>query len=190
MSFITLVILSFAMSMDAFAVALAKGATFKNPTLWQTLKIALIFALIESITPIIGWAIGSFSKQWIEAWDHWIAFVLLTGIGLKVLFDVFTTSADEVENSTTPAPASFWLLCITALGTSIDAMTIGVSFAFLDINIWLAGMMIGCATLFMTFLGLNLGHRLNHRFGRYAEASGGIVLIVIACSILWQHLMV
>lgn len=176
--------------MDAFAVALAKGATFKNPTLWQTLKIALIFALIESITPIIGWAIGSFSKQWIEAWDHWIAFVLLTGIGLKVLFDVFTTSADEVENSTTPAPASFWLLCITALGTSIDAMTIGVSFAFLDINIWLAGMMIGCATLFMTFLGLNLGHRLNHRFGRYAEASGGIVLIVIACSILWQHLMV
>lgn len=187
MSFVALVFLSLAMSMDAFAVALAKGATFKNPTLWQTLKIALIFALIESITPIIGWAIGSFSKQWIEQWDHWIAFVLLTGIGLKVLLDVFTTSLDDVESTPQP-PSSFWLLCITAFGTSIDAMTIGVSFAFLDINIWLAGIMIGSTTLLMTLIGLNLGHRLNHRFGRYAEASGGIVLIVIACSILLQHL--
>lgn len=187
MSFIALLLLAVAMSMDAFAVALAKGTTFKQHRFIQLLKIALLFAIVESITPIIGWAIGSFAKQWIESLDHWIAFVLLCGLGCKVLYDVVFGDQSDDDAQTDEMP-KIWLWLATAFGTSIDAMAIGVSFAFLQINIWLASLMIGLSTLIMSLLGLHLGRRLGKKFGNYAEALGGITLIIIGCYILIDHL--
>ena len=188
MSFIALMLLAFAMSMDAFAVALAKGTTIAQHRFGQLFKIALLFAIVESITPVIGWAIGSFAEQWIESFDHWIAFILLCGMGCKALYDALFGDDDNADNATQNTAPKIWLWLATAFGTSIDAMAIGVSFAFLQINIWLASLMIGLSTLIMSLLGLHLGRRLGKKFGNYAEALGGITLIIIGCYILIDHL--
>ncbi|HEA16631.1 MAG TPA: manganese efflux pump MntP family protein [Pseudoalteromonas prydzensis] len=186
MNILTLSLLSLAMSTDAFAASIGKGASLKNPRLINALKLGLIFGCIEAIAPLIGWFIGSAGSAYVAAWDHWIAFVLLVALGVHMLIE----SAKKSDAQPQPETKKRTLLAtlLTAVGTSIDAMTVGISLAFLNVNIYLAAAMIGLATTIMVTIGSLLGHVIGAMVGKKAEAFGGIALIIIGIWILYSHL--
>ena len=187
---IALLLLAFSMSTDAFSVAIGKGANLKNPRFTEALRMGVIFGTIEAITPIIGWLIGRSATSFvdtafIEAWDHWVAFVILAALGMHMLYEGFKPSNESIE---APRRHSFFKLAITAFGTSIDAMAVGVSLAFIDVNIFLAACLIGLATTVMVTLGVMLGRILGSLIGHRAEVFGGFMLIAIGTWILLSHL--
>ncbi|CDG82621.1 manganese efflux pump MntP [Janthinobacterium agaricidamnosum] len=185
MHFTSIVFLAFAMSTDAFAAAIGKGASMqRQPRLLQALRIGLIFGGIEAITPVIGWGIGSLAAQWVAQWDHWIAFVLLLGLGARMIWAGLSGQQEEQKSQR----QTFWMLALTAVATSIDAMAVGVGLAFINVNIWLAALAIGTATMLMVTAGVMLGRLLGNMIGRRAEILGGLVLIGVGAGILYQHL--
>lgn len=188
MSFATLLLLAFAMSTDAFAASLCKGTNLKAPRLINALKIGLIFGITEAIAPVIGWLLGSAGEAFIEQWDHWIAFGLLSALGLHMIKASFEPDDDDTEPEPAGAKKTLAATMLTAVGTSIDALAIGVSFAFLKVNILLAAAMIGAATTLMVTIGVLLGHRLGVMVGKKAEALGGSILILVGSWILYSHL--
>ena len=179
-------ILALAMSTDAFAAAIGKGSVLAKPRWSEALKIGLIFGVIEAITPAVGWALGSAAAGYVEAWDHWIAFVLLLVLGGRMVLGAIRTAGNSEMSK--PASQSFWLLAATGFATSIDAMAVGVGLAFLDVNIVTVALAIGFATFVMVTIGVMLGRVLGSITGRWAEAVGGVVLIVIGSLILYEHL--
>lgn len=186
MSPIATLFLAMSMSTDAFAAALGKGAALHRARLAEALRTGLVFGVTEAITPLIGWAVGRAAQGYMASIDHWIAFVLLGGIGAKMIWDGLKRS-DEDEK---PPRHSLAALLVTAIGTSIDAMAVGVTLALIGANILITAAAIGTATFAMTTLGMILGNALGARFGRHAEIAGGVVLIVIGCSILIEHTLV
>jgi putative Mn2+ efflux pump MntP len=174
-----------AMSTDAFAVAIGKGAALHRPHLKEALRTGLIFGVIEGITPLIGWALGQVAAPYVEAWDHWIAFTLLGILGLRMIHASLTADDEEEEK---PTSHSFWLLAITGFATSIDAMVVGASLAFINANIFTTAGAIGLSTFVMVTLGVMLGRGLGHLVGKRAELVGGLVLIAIGGFILYEHL--
>jgi putative Mn2+ efflux pump MntP len=184
MAMLSIIFLALSMSADAFAAALGKGTRLDRPSLAEALRTGLIFGSIEAITPLIGWAMGRAASRFIERFDHWIAFGLLLVIGGKMIVDAVRRHADEDK----PSSHSFWVLALTAIGTSIDALAVGVTLALIDASIWVNALAIGLATFMMTTIGVMMGRVLGEKFGRYAEAAGGVILIVIGTRILVQHL--
>jgi len=184
MHLIPVILLAFSMSTDAFAAALGKGAALNRPRFSEALRVGLIFGTIEAITPVIGWALGRAASRYIETFDHWIAFGLLLGIGAKMIWDSFQRDEEDEK----PERHSFMVLALTAIGTSIDALAVGVTLALIDANIMVNALAIGTATFVMTTMGVMVGRFLGARFGKYAEGAGGVVLIVIGGLILAQHL--
>jgi manganese efflux pump family protein len=190
MNFTSIALIALAMSTDAFAAAISKGATLKNPKLSEALRTGLIFGVIEAITPLIGWAIATFTiknfaANYITDWDHWIAFTLLLALGLHMIYAGFQPAEPEEDK---PASHSFYILAITAFATSIDAMAVGVSLAFMDVNIFVTAAAIGFATFTMVTIGVMLGRVLGLMFGKRSEIVGGLVLIAIGSYILYEHL--
>lgn len=177
--------LALAMSTDAFAAAVGKGAALQRVQFKEALRTGLIFGVIECLTPLIGWALGTVAAPYVSAWDHWIAFVLLVVLGLKMVREGL--SAPEAEEAK-PESHSFWLLAITGFATSIDAMAVGVGLAFIDANIWVIASAIGLATLKMGTIGVMVGRGIGTVVGKRAELLGGAVLIVIGSLILYEHL--
>lgn len=184
MNIISTVLLALAMSTDAFAAAIGKGAALHKPKLSEALRTGLIFGVIESITPLIGWGIGSVATKYVAIWDHWIAFTLLLVLGLHMIYEGFQ-SPDPTDNK--PSQHSFIVLAITALATSIDAMAVGVSLAFINVNIIITVAAIGLATFIMVTLGVMLGRMLGVLVGKRAEILGGVILIAIGSYILYEH---
>ena len=182
---IALLFLALAMSTDAFAAAIGKGATLNRPRLLEALRIGLIFGSIEAVTPLIGWLIGRSASAYVEAWDHWIAFTLLVALGLHMIHEGLKPSEDEAEK---PSRQPFFKTALTAIGTSIDAMAVGVGLAFIDVNIWLAAALIGLATTVMVTLGVMLGRVVGSVLGHRAEIFGGLTLIAVGVWILSGHL--
>lgn len=189
MSIISLMALAFGMSMDAFATAIAKGATYQNPSLVRALKAGVLFGAIEGVAPIIGWLLGEAAQGWLSHVDHWLAFVLLGFLAIKFMRDALKGDVQIKGDQQTMAKSGFGLVLITAVATSIDSLVVGVSLAFLEVNIWLAAVLIGLATMIMVTLGLYLGNRLGLRFGRVAMFVGGVILLMIGTTILVSHLM-
>ncbi|MFL9913697.1 manganese efflux pump MntP [Paraburkholderia sp. RL17-337-BIB-A] len=177
--------LAFAMSTDAFAAAIGKGATLHRPHWREALRTGIIFGVIEALTPLVGWFLGRAAAQYVSAWDHWIAFTLLFVLGARMVFNSF--SVKEAEE-TKPAAHSFWLLALTGFATSIDAMAVGAGLAFVNVNIYSTAAAIGLATTLMVTIGVLLGRVIGHVVGRRAELAGGVVLIGIGCAILVEHL--
>lgn len=184
MSFITIILIALSMSVDAFAASLAKGATLRNPTWGEALRTGAIFGLIETATPLIGWGAGLAASSTVEAIDHWIAFGLLGIVGGKMIFESLRGDHATRER---PQRHSALVLIVTAIGTSLDALVIGVSFAFLDVNIVIAAGAIGLSTFVMTTVGVMIGRAVGTRLGGQAEFVGGICLIAIGCFILAEH---
>jgi len=178
-------LLAFAMSTDAFAAAIGKGATLHRPRWREAIKTGLIFGVIEAVTPIIGWLLGKAAAQYVSAWDHWIAFTLLSVLGARMIFNSF--KAKEAEDDK-PTKHGFWLLALTGFATSIDAMAVGAGLAFVDVNIFSTAAAIGLATATMVTIGVMVGRVVGSVIGRRAELAGGIVLIAIGAIILVEHL--
>jgi putative Mn2+ efflux pump MntP len=183
MSFVTMALLAFSMSVDAFAVCVGRGAAMSRPPIGEVLRTGAVFGLVEAITPVIGWALGFAASRSVEAVDHWIAFALLGGVGLHMIWSAFASGQERGEPG-----RSFLVLVVTAIGTSIDAMAVGVSLAFLTVNIVVMALAIGVATFVMASLGLMFGRVIGARFGAIAEICGGVVLCVLGSVILVQHL--
>ncbi|OZI77881.1 manganese efflux pump MntP [Bordetella genomosp. 12] len=185
MNVLSTLVLAFAMSTDAFAAAVSKGAALHKPRFSEALRTGVIFGVIEAITPLIGWALGSLAAKFIADWDHWIAFGMLCVLGFMMIRSGL--SAEE-EDAAPPSRHGFWLLAATGFATSIDAMAVGVSLAFIDNNIIVTAITIGLATLIMVTLGVMLGRVLGAMAGKRAEILGGVALIGIGSTILYEHL--
>ena len=197
MSFLTILALAFGMSMDAFAAAIAQGAAIGTSTRRGTLRTAAVFGSVETLTPLIGWAIGSVAQHYIADWDHWIAFTLLLLLGLRMTYGALQPEQPAGEQSEQAQPESGQsgrrppsplMLVAIAFATSIDSMIVGVGLAFLEVNILLTALTIGLATTIMAAIGLRLGSFLGSAIGKHAEILGGLVLIGIGTLILAEHL--
>ncbi|WP_194727429.1 manganese efflux pump MntP [Noviherbaspirillum malthae] len=185
MNVLSTVFIALAMSTDAFAAAVGKGAALHRPRIQEALRTGAIFGVIEALTPVIGWAVGQAAAPFVSAWDHWIAFVLLGVLGIRMIHEGLSTAEEEVEK---PRTHSFWMLAVTGFATSIDAMVVGVSLAFMDANILVTAAAIGLATFTMVTLGVMVGRMLGVIVGKRAEVVGGVILILIGGLILYEHI--
>jgi len=183
---IAILALALAMSTDAFAAAVAKGAALHRPRWGEALRTGAIFGVIESLTPLVGWALGSVAAKFVSEWDHWIAFALLAGLGLRMIWVGWRGEVEQPEER--PDRHAFWLLALTGLATSIDAMAVGVGLAFIDVPIVRVAVTIGLATFVMVTAGVMLGRVLGALAGKRAEIAGGVLLIVIGAVIVYEHI--
>lgn len=228
MSIVSIVALGMAMSTDAFAAALAKGACMSRPRLAQALCVGITFGIVEAMTPLLGWMLGSFASHFIASIDHWVAFGLLLVLGGHMIWKSFQpvetdcckmagplcegpvgrvmAEADIACTSiarpphVTPAgagvaevrsrmlPEGMLATVMTSVATSIDAMAVGVTLAFVEVPISQVALVIGLCTTVMVTIGVMLGRLLGGIVGRRAEMLGGIVLILIGSIILYEHL--
>lgn len=184
----SILILAVAMSTDAFAAAVGKGAAMRTPRFRDALRAGLIFGTIEAVTPIIGWALGLAAAAYVTAWDHWIAFTLLVVLGLRMIWAGVRPDGEPIAAEDAPLRHGFWVLAATGFATSIDAMAVGVGLAFLDVNILAVAATIGLTTLVMVTAGIMLGRVLGAMAGKRAEIGGGLLLIAIGAFILYEHL--
>jgi putative Mn2+ efflux pump MntP len=185
MSPISITVLAIGMSIDALIASIGRGASLRRPRLAEAMRTGFVFGLVETITPLVGWVAGVAASRYVAAVDHWIAFGLLAFVGGRMFLHAFQRSPEKpaLEHN-----GSFLVLLATALGTSIDAMAVGVSLAFLDVNILVIALAIGAATFVMSTGGVLAGRLIGVRFGRWAEIIGGLALFGLGLSILVDHL--
>ena len=184
---LSILLIGLAMSTDAFAAAIGKGAAMTRPRLPQALRAGLVFGVIEAITPVIGWLLGTATSHFLDAWDHWIAFGLLAAPGVHMIWQGLRLDAEEGSNEP-DSNGSLLKLAITGLATSIDAMAVGVGLAFADVHIAVVAIVIGLCTFFMVTIGIMLGQALGVIIGKRAEIVGGVILIAVGSVILYEHL--
>lgn len=175
--------LAFSMSMDAFAASLGKGAALHHPPLREAFRTGLIFGVVEAATPILGWMVGVAAAAWITQIDHWVAFILLGVIGGRMAFKALARG----EADQAPARHSLGVLGLTALATSLDAMAVGVTLAFIKADILTTATAIGLATFLMAALGMATGRWIGPMCRRIAEFVGGICLVAIGTTTLIEH---
>jgi Predicted membrane protein len=206
MGFIELLLIGAGLSMDAFAVAVCKGLNMRKINYRHSIVIALFFGGFQAVMPLIGWLLGRNFEQYIVSFDHWVAFVLLALIGGKMIFE---SLKKEPESAASPAgsaksgevcpddgsarlPASDSLnikeLFVMAIATSIDALAVGITFAFLRVNIVSSVSMIGVITFALSFIGVVIGNKFGSKYEKKAELAGGITLVLIGVKILLEHL--
>lgn len=189
MSLIGIFLTSLGLSMDAFAVAISKGITMKKLNVKNAIKIAVFFGFFQGFMPFIGWMVGVRFSDYVMKFDHWIAFILLSLIGGKMVYEAYKskdecavdTAIDKQENLDSRE------LLLLAVATSIDALAVGVSFAFLKVEIVKSVIIIGVVTLIISFTGVVMGRRLGCLFQKKAETFGGVMLILIGLKILFEH---
>ena len=193
MSFIALIFTGFALSMDAFAVSITKGMTIKNLKKSTAVKMALAFGIFQGGMPLLGWALGISFESYIKSIDHWIAFILLGFIGFNMIKGFFDdrkekdASSLEFSSTTDIDDLSNKEIIMLAVATSIDALAVGISFAFLNVNIILAASIICIITFLVCVVGVFVGNKVGDIFNGYAELVGGIILILIGFNIFNEH---
>ena len=187
MGFVELLLIGVGLSMDAFAVAICKGLGMSRLNMKQASVIALFFGAFQAIMPLIGWAAGSWLADLITPIDHWVAFALLAFVGGKMLWDAFHEEDDENPDQM-DAKLDLKELLMLAIATSIDALAVGITFAFLQTDIVPSVAIIGCTTFVISFAGVAVGHFFGARFEKPATIVGGVVLILIGLKILLEHL--
>ena len=170
--------------MDAFAAAVLCSVALRTVSPRQILRVAFHFGLFQGVMPIIGWAAGSSAHHYIAGVDHWVAFALLTFVGVRAILQAL--KKDENDLSKTD-PTRGITLALLSVATSIDALAVGVSLAALRVSIWLPAAVIAVITAGLTVIGMVLGKRIGTRFGRRVEVAGGTILIVIGMKILVSH---
>lgn len=186
MGTIELLLIGIGLSMDAFAVSICKGLNMEKVNKVYCGVIALFFGGFQALMPFIGWALGRQFERYITSVDHWIAFVLLAAIGGKMISD----ARKEGEGETCKQETGLNLkeLFLLAIATSIDALAVGITFAFLKVDILPAIGIIGATTFVLSILGVFIGNIFGSRYKDKAELAGGIILILIGCKILLEHL--
>lgn len=188
MGFAELFLIGVGLSMDAFAVSVCKGLNMHGTLNWRdTGLLALFFGGFQALMPLAGWALGRGFEQYITSIDHWIAFGLLAFIGGHMLWEVWKGEGEEDENEEA-GPLRLGELTLLAIATSIDALAVGITFAFLGVNIASAISIIGCTNFVLSGVGVMVGHRFGLRYKKKAEIAGGVILILIGVKILLEHL--
>ena len=183
MSVVELFLLAVGLSMDAFAVSVCKGLSAGRVTLTHALTAGLWFGGFQGLMPFLGWLLGSRFQVLIASIDHWIAFLLLGLIGLNMVRESRSQEEEEVGASFTPKA-----MLPLAVATSIDALTVGITFAFLQVDILWAVTLIGVTTFVLSAIGVKAGGIVGERGKSRAELAGGLVLILMGCKILIEHL--
>lgn len=179
-------LIAVSLALDAFAVSVSSGISVKGFGWKHAVKMGVYFGLFQFAMPLIGWFLGSSVSAYIEAVDHWIAFGLLVLIGGRMVWGALHTACGEEEAP--PADLTAKRLVVLAIATSIDALAVGVSMAFMDVNILFSAIVIGVVAFALSVVGGLLGKRLGCLFQRRAEVVGGVVLIAIGIKILVEHL--
>lgn len=186
MGFWELFLIGIGLSADAFSVSVCKGLNMKKLNIGHGYIIALFFGAFQAVMPLIGYLLGTSFSKYIEAFDHWIAFALLAFIGGKMIIEaVREKDGDEDEKTDT---LKIGELIVLAVATSIDALAVGITFAFLDVNIFFAILIIGVTTFALSLGGVLIGNRFGAKYKNKAEIAGGIILVLIGLKILLEHL--
>jgi putative Mn2+ efflux pump MntP len=180
---IEIILLAIGLSMDAFAVAICKGLAMDKVSIKKVAIVGAWFGGFQALMPLIGFLLGVSFKDYIVAIDHWISFVLLGLIGFNMIKESLSKDEDE-ENSS----LAFKLMLVLAVATSIDALAVGVTFAFLQVNVILAVIIIGITTFILSSIGVKIGNVFGARYKSKAEFAGGLILILLGVKILLEHL--
>ena len=187
MGFWELLSLAVGVSMDAFAVSVCKGLCMKKSSLKASATCGIWFGGFQALMPLIGFYLGTLFADYIKAFDHWVAFVLLAFIGANLLKDAFTKEECECCDAS-GADLSVKTMFVMAIATSIDALAVGISLAMAgNVNIFTAVSLIGVFTFFMSAVGVQLGNIFGSRFEKPAQISGGVILIFLGAKILLEH---
>lgn len=184
MSIFTITFIAIILAIDCFAVSVASGLSMKKFKIWEPVKMAIFFGVFQGGMAFLGWTAGKTIEPLIASVDHWIAFLLLLGVGSKMIYE----SLDKKCKTTIKQKIKFPELISLSIATSIDALAVGLSFAFLDTTILLPSLIIGLASFILTLVGFYIGNKIGCLFKRKAELMGGLVLIAIGVKILIEHL--
>jgi putative Mn2+ efflux pump MntP len=184
--FINIFALAVALAMDAFAVSIATGVNLKKVSYRQMFRLSWHFGLFQALMPIIGWRAGTSIRVYIERFDHWVAFGLLTIVGIHMIKEAF---ADDRHKGPKKDQTRGWTLVMLSVATSIDALAVGFSISLLSVTIWTPALVIGIVAGLFSIVGLHMGERIGSakRLSLYAELIGGVVLIAIGLNILHEH---
>ena len=183
MSFLDLVLIALGVAMDAFAVAIGKGFSMKKMQYKNVIIVGLYFGFFQALMPALGYVLGKKFENLITSIDHWIAFVLLLIIGMNMIRECLKEDNESVNDK-----FDVKTMLPLALATSIDALAIGVTFAFLKINVFTSTLTIGIITAITSMLGVIIGKKFGDKFEKKAQIAGGVILIAIGVKILFQHL--
>ena len=183
MDFVTLLTLAVGLAMDAFAVSICKGLAMREKVLKKGIIVGLWFGGFQALMPTIGFFLGTQFKDQITSIDHWIAFVLLGLIGINMVKEALSNEEEQADDSI--AVKEMFML---AVATSIDALAVGITFAFLNVHIVSAASLIGVCTFLISFAGVKIGNIFGTKYKSKAELAGGIILILLGFKILFEHL--
>ena len=183
MSLLELFLLAVGLSMDAFAVSVCKGLSVRRGSMKQALTVGIWFGGFQALMPFLGYLLGITFSSLITSIDHWIAFILLGIIGINMIRESRDTDAESLDSS-----FGFKAMLPLAVATSIDALAVGVTFAFLNVNILWAVTFIGVITFILSSIGVKVGHVFGLRYKGKAEFAGGLILVLMGCKILLEHL--
>lgn len=186
--FVELFLLGVGLSMDAFAVSVCKGLGMRKLDKKQALIIGLYFGGFQALMPLIGWLLGSQFQQYITSIDHWIAFILLGFIGDKMMVEAVREWNEEETVEVMDAPIDHKNMFVLAVATSIDALAVGITFAFLNTPIIEAITIIGITTMVLSIIGVIVGNFFGSRYKSKAEFIGGLILVLLGLKILLEHL--
>ena len=185
MPFITIIVIAVGLAMDALAVSIVSGATFRELKIRHALRIALFFGGFQALMPLAGSLAGLTLKRHMASYDHWVAFVLLGAVGAKMIYESFKIEpADRVRD-----PSNLLTLLVLSVATSIDALAIGVTLSLITSSIVAAAAIIGLVTFVLSYMGVVIGKRFGHFFENKIEIAGGLVLIAIGVKILAEHVL-
>lgn len=185
MDLFTLFTLAVGLSMDAFAVSICKGLAMKKATMGKAAIVGLWFGGFQAGMPALGYLLGTQFKDQITAIDHWIAFLLLGMIGMNMIKEARSDEEEETDDS-----LAVKVMFLLAVATSIDALAVGITFAFLNVNIAMAALLIGACTFFISATGVKIGNIFGTRYKSRAEFTGGVILVLLGIKILLEHLQV
>jgi manganese efflux pump family protein len=183
MSIFTLLILALGLCFDTFAVSISSGLVMNRIDFFNAMKIAFSLAFFQGLMPVLGWFLGSEVSSYIRSFDHWLALLLLAFIGIRMIME--SLRAEEERKSFNPLNPK--VLVTMSIATSIDALIVGFTLAFVEVNILWAGFIIGAVTFIASMLGILFGKKTGERFGKRLEILGGVILILIGLKIFAEH---
>jgi putative Mn2+ efflux pump MntP len=184
MDFITILLIAVGLSFDTFAVSVSSGLTIRHIRFYQAVKIAFTLAFFQALMPLIGWVLGNQVADLIVNYDHWVAFGLLSFLGIKMAYESLKKDKEDSNFN----PLNLVVLLGMAVATSIDALVVGVSFALIEINIFWSILIIGVVTFLVSMIGMLFGKKVGGSLGKKMEIIGGIILIGIGLKILLSHI--
>ena len=187
MAILTIIFIAMGLAMDAFSVSIAAGAGHKEKIgHGHALRMAFFFGFFQGMMLLAGWALGENFKHFIESFDHWVAFVLLAGVGVKMIYDSFSRDDEDKRAD----PTGLWVLLCLSVATSIDAFAVGVTLSLITEFVVWAAVIIAIVTFVFSYAGVYIGKRIGHFFENKIEVVGGMVLIAMGVKILLEHLLV